>query len=43
MRVGDQGIRFLRELADVLEYEDMPAGNRLRIGFSAEGSASTTK
>jgi anti-sigma regulatory factor (Ser/Thr protein kinase) len=43
MRVGGQGIRFLRELADVLEYETTPLGNRLRIGFSSQGSAPSTK
>ncbi|HEY2645631.1 MAG TPA: ATP-binding protein [Candidatus Acidoferrales bacterium] len=34
-RVGGQGIRLLRQFADALEYETLPDGNRLRIGFSA--------
>jgi anti-sigma regulatory factor (Ser/Thr protein kinase) len=38
-RIGGQGIRFLREFSDALEYEPTPMGNRLRIGFSADGSA----
>jgi len=33
-RVGGQGIRLLRRFADALEYEPMPTGNRLSIGFS---------
>ena len=36
-RIGGQGIRLLREFADTVEYEPMPAGNRLRIGFSSAG------
>src|SRR5262245_33122395 len=35
MRVGGQGLRLLRQLADELEYEPTPAGNRLKMGFSA--------
>jgi len=35
MRVGGQGLRLLREFADALEYEPTPAGNRLKMGFSA--------
>jgi serine/threonine-protein kinase RsbW len=35
-RVGGQGIRFLRQFADTLEYEPTLTGNRLSIGFSAE-------
>jgi len=38
-RVGGQGIRFLRRFADRLEYEPMPGGNRLLMGFSASGMA----
>jgi serine/threonine-protein kinase RsbW len=34
-RVGGQGIHFLRQFADTLEYEPTPEGNRLSIGFSA--------
>ncbi len=34
MRVGGQGIRLLRHFADLLEYEPISTGNRLRIGFS---------
>lgn len=37
--IGGQGIRLLRRFADALEYEAMPTGNRLSIGFSAAGSA----
>ena len=37
--IGGQGIRLLRRFADALEYQAMPAGNRLTIGFSATGSA----
>jgi anti-sigma regulatory factor (Ser/Thr protein kinase) len=39
IRVGGQGIRFLREFSDALEYEPTPVGNRLRIGFSADDAA----
>lgn len=39
MRVGGQGIRFLRRFADSLDYEATPAGNRLQIGFSLTSSA----
>jgi anti-sigma regulatory factor (Ser/Thr protein kinase) len=38
-RIGGQGIRFLRRFASTLEYEPMPNGNRLSMGFSAEGPA----
>jgi anti-sigma regulatory factor (Ser/Thr protein kinase) len=41
-RVGGQGIRLLREFADAVEYEPMPSGNRLRIGFSSAGRSTTT-
>jgi len=43
IRVGGQGIRLLRRFADTLEYEPTPTGNRLRIGFSAAGSAVPSK
>ena len=33
-RVGGQGIRLLRQFADALEYEPLPTGNRLSMGFS---------
>jgi serine/threonine-protein kinase RsbW len=39
VRVGGQGINFLRQFADTLEYEQTPTGNRLRILFSAANSA----
>ena len=39
VRVGGQGIYFLRQFADSLEYEQTPTGNRLRIVFSAANSA----
>lgn len=42
IRVGGQGIRLLRRFADALEYEPMPTGNRLRMGFSTAGSAVRT-
>lgn len=38
VRVGGQGIHFLRRFADGLGYELMPNGNRLKIVFSAESS-----
>ena len=38
-RVGGQGIRLLRQFADELEYEPLATGNRLRMGFSAAGTA----
>jgi anti-sigma regulatory factor (Ser/Thr protein kinase) len=31
---GGQGIRLLRKFAGSLQYEPLPAGNRLTIGFS---------
>ena len=34
--VGGQGIRLLKRFADALEYRTTPAGNQLRIGFTAE-------
>jgi serine/threonine-protein kinase RsbW len=39
IRVGGQGIRFLRRFADSLEYEATPTGNRLRMGFSAASAS----
>jgi anti-sigma regulatory factor (Ser/Thr protein kinase) len=39
IRVGGQGIRLLRRFANALEYQSMPTGNRLSIGFTAAGSA----
>jgi serine/threonine-protein kinase RsbW len=33
--VGGQGIRLLKRFADALEYHTTPAGNQLKIGFSA--------
>jgi serine/threonine-protein kinase RsbW len=43
IRVGGQGIRFLRRFADTIEYEPIPSGNRLRVGFSARNSALGSK
>jgi len=40
VRVGGQGIRFLRHFSDTLEYERLAGGNRLRIGFSSGGGSS---
>ena len=42
-RVGGQGIRFLRRFADLLEYEAMPAGNRMRMGFRETGKAASAE
>lgn len=39
IQAGGQGIRLLRRFADALEYQAMPTGNRLSIGFSAAGTA----
>lgn len=36
---GGQGIHLLRQSADTIEYEPMPNGNRLIIGFIAPGSS----
>jgi anti-sigma regulatory factor (Ser/Thr protein kinase) len=35
IRVGGQGLRLLRKFAGALEYEPLPAGNRLKIFFSS--------
>jgi serine/threonine-protein kinase RsbW len=43
VRVGGQGIRLIRGFAQTLEYEPMPAGNRLLIGFSKDVSPAPTK
>ena len=40
IRIGGQGIRFLRRFTDALEYEPTPIGNRLSMGFSASKSES---
>jgi serine/threonine-protein kinase RsbW len=32
--IGGQGLRILRRFADELEYEQLPAGNRLKIYFN---------
>jgi anti-sigma regulatory factor (Ser/Thr protein kinase) len=37
-RIGGQGIRLLRRFAETLEYQAMPSGNRLSMGFSAGDS-----
>jgi serine/threonine-protein kinase RsbW len=42
-RIGGQGIRLVRDFADTLEYEAMPNGNRLRIGFLSAGSRNQAK
>jgi len=39
IHIGGQGIRLLRRFADALEYRATPTGNRLRISFTAAGSA----
>jgi anti-sigma regulatory factor (Ser/Thr protein kinase) len=36
MRVGGQGLRFLREFASSLEYERLPVGNRFKMFFLSE-------
>ena len=41
IRVGGLGIRLLRQFANRLEYEPMPAGNRLTLTFSAAGRGSS--
>lgn len=38
IRVGGQGIPFLRHFTDKIEYELTPTGNRLRLAFSANCS-----
>lgn len=38
-QIGGQGIRLLRQFADMLEYQATPTGNRLSIGFSPIRSA----
>ena len=43
MQIGGQGIRLMRGFANKLEYEAIPAGNRLRIGFTNEQSRNTTQ
>lgn len=40
VQIGGQGIRLLRQFSDALDYQPMPAGNRLSIGFSAARTAS---
>jgi len=37
-QIGGQGIRLLRQFSDALEYQAVPSGNRLRIGFSSDRS-----
>jgi serine/threonine-protein kinase RsbW len=32
-RIGGQGIRLVRQFANVLDYESTSTGNRLRLGF----------
>jgi anti-sigma regulatory factor (Ser/Thr protein kinase) len=43
MRVGGQGLRFLKKFADELAYERLPAGNRIRMVFDAAGNHSPGK
>jgi|SRR5665213_2559655 len=38
LRVGGQGVHFLRHFATQLEYSVTPTGNRLRMVFSGENS-----
>lgn len=40
IRVGGLGIRLLRQFANGLEYEPMPAGNRLTLTFSTASTGS---
>jgi anti-sigma regulatory factor (Ser/Thr protein kinase) len=42
-RVGGQGIRFLRRFADLLEYDALPSGNRMRMGFREVQTAATAE
>jgi anti-sigma regulatory factor (Ser/Thr protein kinase) len=37
-RVGGQGVHFLRNFTEQLEYSVTPTGNRLRMVFSGENS-----
>jgi anti-sigma regulatory factor (Ser/Thr protein kinase) len=37
-RLGGQGIRLIRRFADTLDYDPMPNGNRLRIGFFVDSA-----
>jgi serine/threonine-protein kinase RsbW len=39
MWTGGQGLRMLQRFADVVEYEPLRTGNRLRMSFSAAGPA----
>jgi anti-sigma regulatory factor (Ser/Thr protein kinase) len=34
-RIGGHGIRLVRHFAGSLEYQELPGGNRLTLGFSA--------
>jgi anti-sigma regulatory factor (Ser/Thr protein kinase) len=43
MRVGGQGLRFLRKFTDELGYERLPEGNRLRMVFAAAGDHGPVK
>ena len=43
IRIGGQGIRFLRRFTDTLEYEQLPNGNRLHMGFAAVSAKTRTK
>ena len=36
---GGQGIRLVRRFADAIEYEPLPAGNRLTLAFGGMSSA----
>jgi anti-sigma regulatory factor (Ser/Thr protein kinase) len=36
-KTGGQGIRLLQKFANKLSYDQLPAGNRLNIGFLIEG------
>jgi serine/threonine-protein kinase RsbW len=40
IQIGGQGIRLLRRFSDALDYQPMPVGNRLSIGFSATRTVS---
>ena len=41
--IGGHGLRFLRTFADELAYEELPAGNRLRIVFDSVNGRNSCK
>ena len=36
VRIGGRGVQLMRKFSNSLEYEQLPSGNRLRIGFLPE-------